>query len=893
MSHEQFVQALNKIYKIDNPEQLEGIKLQHYKFASGTNARGLKFIESMEKRTGFRFQDAKVLDIGCAYGGFCIEAARKGAQAFGIDISRKLLDLARINAKDEKAGGEIRFFQADITGNDFVNLLPRRFFDLIVVNDVFEHVYDTAKMLQNVSEVTSPEAVLYFKIPNGMCSRFIRKEGHSWVPGVSVLDPSSWHHRVESFNIYYRRWDYYAALLTFFGFKDIRLLNFEKTFAGDREQLEKHLQAEFESLRTALTADLKKETALPQRYKDVLSQKLLEVQKEMRDDLKTMPDAGLCWKYLITFWEGIAVKHPDQAAAIKPQKTARAEGAPPAHEVLNSFAYRLGDTLVQAVRKPGRNTLWLPYRLFRLCAAGLRRRMARAAGRPEKSKSSAAAGLLKDSGTSKLLKPAVSKSSGVDLSINAAAAKPKTEEFVIAGPAPLPPEEADQAKTFWSGFSVRRDAMKAEPWSEFLAGEVLRFSPSSVFEFGCYNGRNLMAIHAKSPGVVCSGIDINPEAVAVAQKAGLTDVREGDEKMLPALPDMGFDVCFTSSVLDHMPMPFSALIELIRISKKACLFYEPFLGKEGKVVRNFNVEKGGMIETTPFSYSWDYLRMIEAANGYAFQGRLTVQVITHPIKSNLGRFYRLYIVHRRFHAESEDRSADSIFRVHDNASCFKRDFEENENLREMNNQRNITSFFKAEVMLDEIELSSATRMIKSRYVERLGQNESRIGSYYDSDWKRIEYISRLLPEGISVLDVGVGNGAFINLLASLRKFQRIIGIDIKRHSNFMDLFENKLFKMLYASIINLPFINRCFDCVTCMEVLEHLEKESLIFAIHELRRISKSLIVTVPYNEPEPLPSHHKMKFKDQDYLSYFPNAEFTLLKKQNRILWMLVRERQ
>lgn len=44
--------------------------------------------------------------------------------------------------------------------------------------------------------------------------------------------------------------------------------------------------------------------------------------------------------------------------------------------VKHSFSYRLGNTLVQAVCKPGRNTVLLPYRLIRLCIAGFRKKKA-------------------------------------------------------------------------------------------------------------------------------------------------------------------------------------------------------------------------------------------------------------------------------------------------------------------------------------------------------------------------------------------------------------------------------------------------------------------------------------------------------------------------------------
>ena len=45
--------------------------------------------------------------------------------------------------------------------------------------------------------------------------------------------------------------------------------------------------------------------------------------------------------------------------------------------VRNSFSYRLGSMLVDAVASPGRNTVLLPYRALRLCAIQLRKRRTR------------------------------------------------------------------------------------------------------------------------------------------------------------------------------------------------------------------------------------------------------------------------------------------------------------------------------------------------------------------------------------------------------------------------------------------------------------------------------------------------------------------------------------
>lgn len=195
------------------------------------------------------------------------------------------------------------------------------------------------------------------------------------------------------------------------------------------------------------------------------------------------------------------------------------------------------------------------------------------------------------------------------------------------------------------------------------------------------------------------------------------------------------------------------------------------------------------------------------------------------------------------------------------------------------------------VGLADVLLSTSTAMIRQKYIERFGDEKGRLGWYHETDWGRIEYISSLLPEAKSVLDIGIGNGAFMNLLISLDRFQRIVGIDIRRHSKFMMLFESQLYQIMYASVTNLPFADKSIDVVTCMEVLEHLDKQSFLAALPELRRVGRFLVVTVPYNESEPLPSYHKLRFIDGDLLTYFPRGKFILLERQRATDWMVIVE--
>jgi 2-polyprenyl-3-methyl-5-hydroxy-6-metoxy-1,4-benzoquinol methylase len=197
-----------------------------------------------------------------------------------------------------------------------------------------------------------------------------------------------------------------------------------------------------------------------------------------------------------------------------------------------------------------------------------------------------------------------------------------------------------------------------------------------------------------------------------------------------------------------------------------------------------------------------------------------------------------------------------------------------------------------EVKLANLTLNAHTTRIRKKYIERFGIDNNRYGTYLETDWKRIEYISSLLPESKSILDVGMGNGAFLNLLMSINRSQRILGIDIRRHSKFIMIFERQSYQVMHGSITNLPMADKSVDIVTCMEVLEHLDEKSFLAALPELRRVvNHLLIITIPYDEPEPRPPYHKLRFTDKDLLTYFPDGDFILLRKPTGTAWITILE--
>ncbi|MEI2419910.1 FkbM family methyltransferase, partial [Arthrospira platensis SPKY2] len=67
--------------------------------------------------------------------------------------------------------------------------------------------------------------------------------------------------------------------------------------------------------------------------------------------------------------------------------------------------------------------------------------------------------------------------------------------------------------------------------------------------------------------------------------------------------------------------------------------------------------------------------------------------------------------------------------------------------------------------------------------------------------------------------VGIGNGAFSNILTKSGRFDKVVGIDIKKNSKLIIPEENYSFYEM--SVVNLKFSDNQFDTVVAMEVLEH------------------------------------------------------------------------
>ena len=181
--------------------------------------------------------------------------------------------------------------------------------------------------------------------------------------------------------------------------------------------------------------------------------------------------------------------------------------------------------------------------------------------------------------------------------------------------------------------------------------------------------------------------------------------------------------------------------------------------------------------------------------------------------------------------------------------------------------------------------------VRSRYEERFGNPPSDTrGWFHEDDWRRTTFVLELARPGANVLDVGAGAGQFANMLAASGKFDSVTALDRIRFDKYSEFYPGLCRRD--ANIVELPYDDDTFDVVVCMEVLEHVPDHVLVPGLAELRRVCRGqLIMSVPYEEAEPLSKGHMRRFEAADVRAMFPDASFTLLDR-HRVPWLIIEER-
>lgn len=279
------------------------------RFGLSNRERGMAFLEEFRQLTGLDVAGRRVLDVGSAYGGFVIAAAKAGARAFGIEIMDYLHALAVENARDEPE--PMRFICGDFLDREARGKLGSDPFDIIILNDVFEHVFDLDHLCRCIAEVSHPGTVLYFAIPNGEAWTMVEKEGHRRVFALALLEPAAWpmalgYPSLKYLNVHYRTLETYRLYLRMIGLGHIALQYAPKKVEGTQSRV-LEMMGNLRRLVDEGPFAEAEANAMARRRMKVLEQKA-------QRDAQSLDPLEFYFRYESHFWRGFASGRPLQPA---------------------------------------------------------------------------------------------------------------------------------------------------------------------------------------------------------------------------------------------------------------------------------------------------------------------------------------------------------------------------------------------------------------------------------------------------------------------------------------------------------------------------------------------------------------------------------------------------
>ncbi len=96
------------------------------------------------------------LDVGCGTGRYALELARRGAsRVVGIDISQKMLELARQRMSEERLDDRCRFEQFDL-----LHYQPGELFDVCIGIGLFDYIREPLPVLTRMRQVVKDRIVI-------------------------------------------------------------------------------------------------------------------------------------------------------------------------------------------------------------------------------------------------------------------------------------------------------------------------------------------------------------------------------------------------------------------------------------------------------------------------------------------------------------------------------------------------------------------------------------------------------------------------------------------------------------------------------------------------------------------------------------------------------------
>ncbi len=103
------------------------------------------------------------LDIGCGPGRLTIAATKRGYKSTGIDIEKKVLQIANKEAKKQGLEKNVNFLKKDLLKEDTLN----ERYDVVVCSEVIEHLLSPSLMIKKISDLLKTNGLLILTTPHG------------------------------------------------------------------------------------------------------------------------------------------------------------------------------------------------------------------------------------------------------------------------------------------------------------------------------------------------------------------------------------------------------------------------------------------------------------------------------------------------------------------------------------------------------------------------------------------------------------------------------------------------------------------------------------------------------------------------------------------------------
>jgi len=168
-------------------------RLSTAEYAAGHNAevwrayawreiqRGREIVRMIRQVTPLRRK--RVLDVGSGYGGMLISMAEQGAEISGIEIDSERARMGRQRLSE--LGLEVPYLEGDICEPGIETKLGT--FDVVVCQDVLEHVLDPTSVIRALCTMLKPGGVIYIQIPNKYGIDQLMSDHHYALTGITAL----------------------------------------------------------------------------------------------------------------------------------------------------------------------------------------------------------------------------------------------------------------------------------------------------------------------------------------------------------------------------------------------------------------------------------------------------------------------------------------------------------------------------------------------------------------------------------------------------------------------------------------------------------------------------------------------------------------------------------